>query len=221
MSKGFLVYTAETLKKINAQRRAGSRPDIYTVPTPSKGEVMFVPSASMGGEPATCYNCHFFNYGKSCMLIGPWTKVKKFTYPVRETADAKPIEYWPCCSMWDRGEPNYGPEMFTAANDPELLGLIWINAPEVGQDIGGASCGGENGGDDCDHYMTEGNDKRLEPKGFCRVLQTTIENGAVCAQWRDDDLLERMRVQDILNDLENPSVKEGRKIVGEIADANT
>lgn len=219
MSKGFLAFKVENLRKVNAQRRALSQPDIYAIPTPSKGEVMFVPAAQMGGEPASCYNCHFYNYGKSCGLIGPWTRIEKFIYPKEATADAKRIEYWPCCSMWDKGEPNYGVEAFTAANDPDTLGLGWINAPKPGQEYGGANCGGENGGDDCDHYMTESSDKREEPQGFCRVLQTTVDNGAVCAQWRDDDWMDWRRAQDILKDLAQPSAVDGRKVVETIANS--
>ena len=97
--RGFLSFRAEHLRKINAQRRALSQPDIYTIPVLTKAQVMFVSAAEMNNEPGSCYNCHFYNFGRSCMLIGPGVQVKKFTYPPEPTSDAKVIEYWPCCGM--------------------------------------------------------------------------------------------------------------------------
>lgn len=201
MARNFLVFGLKQLRKMNAQRRALSQPDVYAIPTPTKGEVLFVPAAAMNSEPASCYNCIRYNHGKSCGIIGPWVTVKKLSYPPRPTADAKVIEYWPCCGMHEYGEPNFGLEAFCAANDPDSIGLGWINATRPGQESGGANCGGTNGGDDCDHYMTEGDDKRAEPTGFCRVLQTEVCNGDVCAQWRDDDWMTWGRAQDILKSL--------------------
>ena len=184
VSEGFLTYTPKHLPKIDAIRRAKSQPDIFTVPTPTKGEVLFVTAAEMHNEPASCYNCGKYNLGKSCMVIGPHVEIRKFIY-----GGEKKIEFWPCCSYHGFGDPNEGPEKFTEANDPVSLGLIWINAPKVGQKLGGANCGGENGGDDCDFFMTTTDDKRSAPTGFCRVLQAEVENGAVCTCWRDDDLI--------------------------------
>ena len=207
MPHNFLVYKLKHLRKVNAQRRALSQPSVDFVPVLTKGQVLYVPAGKMtaaGGDcaPASCYNCASYNYGKSCMRIGQEIEVRKFTYPTRVTRDAEPIEYWPCCGMWDKGEPNREEETFVSANDPSDLGLIWINAPEVGQEYGGANCGGQNGGDDCDNYITEGSDKRKEPTAFCRVLQAEVENGAVCAAWADDDQMTWQQAQNILKELD-------------------
>jgi hypothetical protein len=191
---GFLKYRSKHLSKVNSIRRAVSQPDIYTIPTLDKSSVLFVSAAEMHNEPASCYNCRFYNYGKSCGLIGPHTSVRKFIYG----APDKPIEYWPCCGAHEHGEPNYGIEAFRAANSPSTLGLIWINGPRIGLEYGGANCGGSGGGDDCDFYMTEGDDKREEPTGFCRVLQSEVANGDVCAAWNDDDKVSWQQAQAIL-----------------------
>lgn len=204
MPPNFLVYKIQNLRKVNAQRRALSQPTIIDVPVLTKGQVQYIPQAQMRGEPATCYNCQMYNYGRSCRLFGPHVEIRKFVYPAKATADAKRIEYWPCCSAWMPGEPNYGKEQFADnSTSPDVLGLGWINAPEVGQEIGGANCGGSNGADDCDHYCTEGDDKRSEPMAFCRVLQQQVENGAVCAAWMDDDWVSYDRAANILKELNN------------------
>lgn len=203
MADDFKVYTAENLRKINSQRRALSQPDIYTVPTLKPAEVLFVPANRMGGEPATCYNCGRYNYGKSCVLIGPKVSIRRFIYPRIATADAKRIEYWPCCGEWDRGQPNYGPAKYNDnLSTPDELGLIWINAPEVGQEIGGANCGGRDGGDECDFYVTEEADARDTEEGWCRVLQQNVDNGAVCGAWRDDDTVDYARGSALLKELD-------------------
>jgi hypothetical protein len=200
----FKAYTAENIRKVNAQRRALSQPDVYLVPTLKPAEVLFVPASKMGGEPATCYNCGRYNAGRSCMLIGPHVEIRKFIYPVQATADAKQIEYWPCCGEWARGEPNEGPEQFCDELDtPDELGLGWINAPKVGQSIGGANCGGPNGGDECDFYITDTADARDTKSGFCRVLQSDVEAAAVCAAWRDDDWVDYQRGSALLAELNN------------------
>jgi hypothetical protein len=202
MSVDFKVYTAEHLRKVNAQRRALSQPDRYTVPVLKPAEVLFVSADKMGGEPATCYNCREYNHGRSCVLIGPQVAIRSFIYPRVATADAKRIEYWPCCGMWDRGEPNYGPPKFhDSLSTPDELGLGWINAPEMGQEIGGANCGGCDGGDECDMYVTEEADARETTEGFCRVLQQEVANGAVCAAWRDDDWVDYVRGATLLKEL--------------------
>jgi hypothetical protein len=194
MAEGFLEYGARHLPKINSIRRAKSQPDIYTIPTLNKSQVLFVSAAEMRNEPASCANCQFYNWGKSCQLIGERTIVRKFTYG----APDKRIEYWPCCGAHERGAPNYGPPHFLSNDSPSTLGLLWINAPKVGQELGGANCGGTNGGDDCDYYMTEIDDKRAAPTGFCRVLQSEVANGDVCAAWIDDDRIEWQEAQAIL-----------------------
>ena len=196
MAHNFLEYRAKHLAKINSMRRANSQPDIESVPVPTRGEVLFATAAEMHNEPASCYNCIFYNSGASCQLIGARVRVEKFTYGGPD----KLIEYWPCCGMHQHGEPNFGVPRYLASNDPASLGLIWINAPSVGLEHGGANCGGENGGDDCDHYITSGSDKRDEPSAFCRVLQSTVCNGDVCASWRDDDQLDWTKAQSILKE---------------------
>jgi hypothetical protein len=204
MPNNFLVYGLDALRKVNSQRRALSQPTITSLPILNKGQVQYIPEGAMEGEPASCYNCPFFNRtGKSCRLIGPSVTIRKFIYPPKPTADAKQIEYWPCCSAWMRGEPNYGPSKFMdCLSSPDTLGLGWINVPELGQDIGGANCGGKDGGDDCDHYCTDGpGDKRDYPTAFCRVLQSQVENGAVCSAWMDDDWVDWTKAQALLKEL--------------------
>ena len=204
MPEDFVSYRAKNLRKVNAQRRALSQPDVYTIPTLKPAEVLFVPASKMGREPATCYDCGRYNHARSCMLIGPHVPIYKFIYPPEPTSDAKCIEYWPCCGEWKRGEPNYGPEQFTDELDtPDELGLGWINAPKVGQDVGGANCGGRDGGDECDFYVTEEADARDTETGFCRVLQRDVDNGAVCAAWRDDDWVDYERGLSLIRELES------------------
>lgn len=196
---GFPIYRPKDLAKVNAIRRTLTQPDVYTVPTLTKGQVLFVSAASMHNEPASCANCIFHNTpAKSCQLIGPHIIIAKLTYPKEATSNAKPIEYWPCCSMHTYGDSNDGAERFLTTSDPTDLGLIWINAPRVGQAHGGANCGGTAGGDDCDHYMTSSDDKRSEPSAFCRVLQCEVNNGDVCAAWWDDDHVDWQRAQVLL-----------------------
>lgn len=203
MAENFKVFTVAQLRKINSQRRVLSQPTLCSPPTLTKGQVEYIPEAQMEGEPATCYNCPFYNWGRSCRLMGPRVRIRKFTYPPAATSDAKQIEYWPCCSSWLRGEPNYGPPSFlpeSSLSSPDTLGLGWINAPRPGQECGGANCGGKDGGDDCDHYITSRDDKRAEPSAFCRVLQQQVDNGAVCSAWMDDDWVSYDRAQNILRD---------------------
>ena len=200
MAENFLVYKLKHLRKVNAQRRALSQPTLAGVPVLQKGKVLYVTAAEMDNEPASCSNCIFYNKLGSCQLIGPHVIVRKLVYPPRATPDAKPIEYWPCCGMHTFGQPNAGEEKFLAASDPAELDLVWINAPSVGLEHGGANCGGENGGDDCDHYMIAGDDKRDARSGFCRVLQCEVQNGDVCSAWTDDDELSWDRAQNILKE---------------------
>jgi hypothetical protein len=206
MPADFKLHTAKTLRKVNAQRRALSQPDVYTVPVLKSAEVLFVPASKMCGEPATCYNCSRYNYGRSCQMIGPNVLIRRFIYPPTATADAKRIEYWPCCSEWDRGQPNYGPAKYAYnQSTPDELGLGWINAPEVGLEMSGANCGGENGGDECDFYVSEEADARDAERAWCRVLQMEVENGAVCAAWRDDDWIDYQRGSALLKELDGGS----------------
>jgi hypothetical protein len=199
---GFLKYRAEHLRKINAIRRAVSQPtQADIVPVLSKGQVLFTPAAELRDEPASCYNCNFFNYGKSCQLIGKLVTIHKFIYPRVDTADSKRIEYWPHCAAHCYGQPNYGPEKFISKSDPSNLALIWINAPSVGLERSGANCSGCCDGDDCDNYMTKGPDKRAEPTAFCRVLQGEVAGGDHCTAWEDDDKVDWQKAQTLMKEL--------------------
>lgn len=186
---GFLVYEPENLRKINSIRRVISKPDAKLPPILNNGQVLFSAAEDAHGEPRSCYNCTFYNYGRSCGLMGPEIQIRKFIWPTKATADSKQIEYWPVCGYWISGDPNYGEESFRAHISPEDAGLIWINAPKVGQKYGGSNCGGQNGGDDCDYWMTDVADKREADTGFCRVLQRDTRNTECCACWQDDDRL--------------------------------
>jgi hypothetical protein len=186
---GFLVYKDENLPKINSIRRVISAPDAKLPPILNNGQVSFSSASEAHGEPRSCYNCPFFNYNRGCQLMSPEIIVKKLIWPPEATADSKQIEYWPVCSYWVYGEPNYGKPRHIASLDPDNAGLCWINAPEVGMDKSGSCCGGANGGDDCDFYMTAVPDKRRSPQGFCRVLQKDVSNMDCCASWLDDDLV--------------------------------
>lgn len=206
MAKNFMVYKIEQLRKVNSQRRALSQPTITDPPILTKGQVLYTPASEMHDEPASCANCRYYNSGRSCQYIGTSIVIKKFIYPKEPTSDAKQIEYWPCCSAHVYGDPNEGPERFIGEpSDPDNLGLGWINAPSLHQEHGGANCGGCNGGDDCDNYITRGSDKRAEPEAFCRVLQQPVENGAVCTAWQDDDWVDWKRAQALIGELDgNP-----------------
>jgi hypothetical protein len=201
---GFPIYDEKQIRKVNAMRRAFSAPDSMAPVINTKGEALFVTAEELNDEPASCYNCQFYNEkAERCSLIGPRKVIKKLTWPKEATADSKQIEYWPCCSMQFYGKPNEGEAKYLAdASDPDYMGLIWINADKVGQEYGGANCGGVNGGDDCDHYMTADTKPKWEsPTGFCRALQTMVAAGDVCAQWRDDDTLQWQDAQRLLGEL--------------------
>jgi hypothetical protein len=201
-SGGFPLYDEKILPKVNAMRRALSLPASESVPIASKGDVLFTTAEEMNDEPSSCANCIFYNEGKSCSLIGERIKIRKFTYPREATADSKPVEYWPCCGMHYFGVPNTSAPTYKGTADPDYMGLIWINAAKPGQEHGGANCGGCNGGDDCDHYIVDGKEAKWDsPTGFCRVLQTNVACGDVCASWRDDDQLGWREAQKIIGGL--------------------
>lgn len=174
------------MEKIDSIRRAKTRPDVWLTVPVTKGQALFVTAADMHNEPASCMNCHMLNASaKTCQLIGEMVTIDKFRCA---TPGDRETEFWPCCGMHDYGTPNAGEATYVEyLSDPDNLGLVWINAPEVGLAHGGANCGGINGGDDCDHYMVKSDDKRNEPQGFCRQLQTTVNNGDLCGLWGDDD----------------------------------
>jgi hypothetical protein len=197
---GFYKYKPESemVKKINTIRIGQSRPDLEGPPILTEGDVLFSSAASASDEPRSCYNCQFFNYEKSCRLMGKAVEIHKFTWPKERRDNAKPIEFWPVCGYWIKGEPNYGPEEFIAEISPDDAGLGWVNAPETGQELGGTSCGGRNGGDDCDLWLIDSasGDKRAEEIGFCRVLQKETGNMDCCSCWQDDDFLTWQMVQE-------------------------
>lgn len=201
---GFPVYDEKQIRKVNAMRRAFSAPDSMKPVINTKGEALFVTGEEMNNEPASCYNCQFYNEkAETCGLIGKHKAIKKIIWPKEATADSKRIEYWPCCSMQLFGEPNKGEAVYRASSDPDYIGLLWINAPKIGQEYGGANCGGVDGGDDCDHYMSEGDKPKWEsPTGFCRALQTTVACNDVCAQWRDDDTLQWQDAQRLIGEID-------------------
>jgi hypothetical protein len=186
---GFLTYTDENLAKVNSIRRVISAPDATLPPILNNGQVTFSSTSEANDEPRSCYNCVFYNYGRSCQLLGQSLEIRKLIWPPQPTEDSKQIEYWPVCSYWVPGEPAYGAARSIAALNPDDAGLCWINAPEVGLDASGSCCGGQNGGDDCDFFMTPMPDKRGADTGFCRVLQRDVNNMDCCSAWLDDDLL--------------------------------
>lgn len=183
---GFIEYGKEQLPKVDAMRRDKSQPDFYGIPILQGSDVGYVKASEIGGKPASCYTCHMQLPDETCHLLGPEIKVSTVTGH-GESGD--PIEYWPCCSHHQFGETRNEIEYEEILQTPEGVGLIWINAPEPGQEFGGANCGGVEGGDDCDHYMVESGDKWENPQGYCRVLAHTVNAGDVCAAWRDDDEL--------------------------------
>lgn len=184
---GFLRYTPEHLRKVNAIRRVISAPDAKLPPILTNSQVLFSAATDANDEPRSCVNCAFYNYGRSCQLMGQGLEIKKLIWPPKPTADSKQIEYWPICGYWTPGEPNYGPEKTLAKLNPDDAGLGWVNAPEIGLEYSGSCCGGRNGGDDCDLWMTPAADKRDEDTGFCRVLQRDTNNMDCCSCWIDDD----------------------------------
>ncbi len=205
MIEGFFKYRAkpELVRKINTIRIGQSRPDLKGPPILDEGSVLFSSAASANDEPRSCYNCTFFNYEKSCRLLGKDVEVHKFTWPKERRDNAKPIEFWPVCGYWVKGNPNYGPEEFAGGKlDPDEAGLGWVNAPEVGLERSGTSCSGANGGDDCDLWMIEGEDgdKREQKTGFCRVLQKTTGGMDCCSCWEDDDWLTWAMVKERFNE---------------------
>jgi hypothetical protein len=201
---GFPLYDERQIRKVNAMRMAFSAPDSDAPVVNTKGEALFTTAEEMNDEPASCYNCQFYNEkAETCSLMGARKVIKKLVWPKEATAKAKQIEYWPCCSMQFYGETNKGEPFYrTFAADPDYMGLIWINAPKVGQKIGGANCGGLNGGDDCDHYKTKDDKPKWESvTGFCRALQTEVAAGDVCCQWRDDDTLQWQDAQRLIGEI--------------------
>jgi hypothetical protein len=215
---GMLAYEARHLRKINSLREADSQPDIYTVPILDKASVLFTTASDMNNEPASCFNCVFHNAdAKTCKLIGAHIIIDKITWPPVADAVSKPVEYWPCCSKHEFGKEAVE-EGYVAADDPSAIGLVWINAPKVGLAYSGATCGGQNGGDDCDYYQTEDDNKRGPSRGFCRVLQCSVGGGDVCAAWQDDDQISWTDAQALFAKRDHPEAQaDGYKETEEIA----
>jgi len=210
---GFVEYGPEQLPKIDSMRRDKSQPDFYGIPLLHDADVMFTTASQMGNEPASCYTCQFQQSNLTCGLLGPNIKVAKVTGS-HDSGD--PIEYWPCCDMHDYGKPEKGKTSYREhLSTPDQLGLIWINASEVGQKYGGANCGGIEGGDDCDHYMVKSGEKWESEQGICRVLQHSVDAGDVCTAWRDDDELLWDEAQQLMNGDTVETVSK-RKMVKEI-----
>lgn len=206
---GFLAYQQKHLPKVNSLRLANSLVQINGVPTPDKGEVLFSPPEASHNEPRSCYNCEFyFSRAKTCHFFGPSVRIEKFIYPPTPQDASKPIEYHPVCGAWNYGRPKEGMASYQELpyNNPDDIGLGWVNAPEVGLKLSGTCCGGANGGDDCDSYQIPGEDKRASKTGFCRVLQLDVPNMACCTEWADDDFVEWQKARDILADLDKRKV---------------
>jgi hypothetical protein len=205
LPKNFLEYGPKHLPKVNAQRLANSLVQIRTVPVLDEGQVLYSSPESANNEPRSCANCWMWNeHPGTCYIMGPDVRAEKFTYPPKEELGAKPIEYWPVCGMWDYGKHNEGRPVYKAApyDDPDAIGFGFVNAPEVGLERSGTNCGGQNGGDDCDNYITKGSDKRAENEAFCRVLQKNVPNNACCSAWCDDDWVDWNKGQDLLKELD-------------------
>lgn len=188
MSEDFKIYKAENLRKINSLRRVNSGPGERDVPVLEESSILFSAAAEAHDEPRSCYNCFMFNAAeKSCAILGPDIHIEKLIWPPEPTPDSKQIEYWPVCGYWIHGSPNYGPAVHNARINPDAAGLGWVNAPKVGLSRSGSCCGGRNGGDECDYWVTEEADARDADFGFCRVLQRDTANMDCCSAFRDDD----------------------------------
>jgi len=201
---GFFKYREKHLPKVNSLRAANSLVQITGVPVLTKGQLLFSPAEESDGKPRSCYNCdHQNETAKTCKLIGPSIRTEKFTYPAQPTENEKAIEYWPACGYWYPGEPTIGVAKYEETLvSPEDAGLVWINAPELGAPDGGACCGGQGNGDDCDNWLVEGDEnKRNYSEGFCRVLQETTNTNDCCTAWGDDDEVAWQKAQDLLRDL--------------------
>jgi len=209
---GFVEYGPEELDKVNTQRRDKSQPDFYGVPLLGDGEVLYTKAEELGNVPASCYTCKEHTRDFTCERLGPEIKVSKV---IGHADNNDPIEYWPCCSMHDFSPTPRQQELsyHEVLDDPAKIGLIWINAPEVGQKYGGANCAGVNGGDDCDRYMTRGAQEKWDTEqGFCIVLQHNVEAGAVCSAWKDDDLLIWTDIKQLMDGKTTDTVKKTKLV---------
>lgn len=204
LEQGFPVYSDKNLRKVNALRRANSTVGISetSVPILDESQVQFVAEEVMDGKPCSCYHCTIWNQAAhTCGLFGPRIPVQKFIYPETATEDSQRIEYWPVCGAAQPGEPNTGEAKYRPFPylDPSQAGLCWVNAPKIGLEYGGATCGGANQGDDCDYFLVEDGKAKWDcASGLCRVMQKTVGSGDVCAAFTDDDLLDWQKGVEIL-----------------------
>lgn len=182
---GFPIYGEKQIGKVNALRKVNSQVGIESVPILDRGSVSFSTAESAHDEPRSCLNCpFFFSEAKRCELIGPRVVIDKF---IEGKPEGKNIEFWPVCDYWIHGSPSHEPAHYKASLDPDDAGLVWVNAPEVGLELSGTSCGGGNDADDCDFWISDSEGKFNSPTGFCRVLQSTTGTMDCCNCWRDDD----------------------------------
>lgn len=211
---GFVEYGPEQLPKVDSMRRDKSQPDLYGVPILHDSDVLFTRASELGGLPASCYTCKEHTPDLTCERMGPSVKVAK-VIGHRDSGD--PIEYWPCCSLQEyTDKPRSSPTHYhDSLDNPDEIGLIWINAPEVGQKYGGANCGGVEGGDDCDHYLVKSGEKWDNQQGACRVLQHSVDAGDVCTAWRDDDILNWQEAEMLMKGKSLDEVQK-RRMVKEI-----
>jgi hypothetical protein len=191
---GFPEYGETELDKVNTMRSDKTQPDFMGIPIIQDGWVMLCSAEAIGNKPASCYTCIFHDGKERCGLLDAAVVVSKV---IGDKEYDNPIEYWPCCSMHNYGEPSGG--ACEPTKTPDAIGLIWINSSKPGQDYGGANCAGTNGGDDCDNYQVEKGEKWDSESGFCRVLQHTVQAGQVCSAWSDDDILKWEDAQTLLN----------------------
>src|SRR6266568_5101046 len=139
---GFVVYesTPKYTQKMNTLRAVKSMAGAKDLPILNRGQVMFTSEAEMNHQPASCYNCHMYQSALDrCMIHSPEIVIKKFT---QKSKGGKDVEFWPCCSYWDHGEPcSSSTPNYSSQHDGDSTGLIWINAPKVGLPLSGANCG--------------------------------------------------------------------------------
>lgn len=211
---GFVDYGPEQLDKVNTIRRDKSQPDFYGIPILTDDEVLLTSADELGGHPASCYTCKEHTSDFTCKRLGPGLSVKKV---IGNKDYDDPIEYWPCCSLQEyTDKPREGKIQYHDLLDtPDEIGLIWINAPKVGQAFGGANCGGVDGGDDCDRYRTRGKVEKWDTdQGICTVLQHVVEAGAVCTAWHDDDELTWREAQQLINGKDLGKIKKESLVKG-------
>jgi len=127
---GFPLYGKEQLPKVNAMRVAQSQPDFEGIPILHDQNVTYTAASQMGDRPASCFTCALNNHADdTCMLMTENIIVARVTI--------EGIEYWPRCAEFVPGEGNDGKPLHHTDEAPDQLGLVWINAPEVGQEYGG------------------------------------------------------------------------------------